>query len=519
MSTSVSIPEKGTMIRARLPKRARAIYAIQHPEIVTAERCRRRLFSFMQEFWSEVSSDEPIWNWHIPYICSELELVARRVAAGLPREYDLIINIPPGTTKSTTCTIMFPVWCWTNWPWMRFIASSYAGSLSLEHAEASRDLVRSARFKAIYPHLEIKQDKDTKSNFRVIERLPDGTAKLGGSRFSTSVGGAVTGYHGHILLVDDPLDPRRAHSPVELETANRWMSQTLSTRKIDKAVTPTILIQQRLHQNDCTGHTLAKKKGKKVKHLCLPGEIRAFPEMVKPAELAQHYTDDLLDPNRMNWSVLSDMETDLGQYGYAGQIGQNPVPPGGGMFKVDNIAVVDQMPAESNFVSIVRFWDKAGTTDGGAYTAGVKIAKLISRAGYWYLVMDVKRGQWSSEVREDIILTVAQADGVNVKIGIEQEPGSGGKESAESTVRNLAGFNVFIDRPTGDKVFRADPFSVQVNHGNVRILRGDWNHDFIEELRFFPAGTYKDQVDAAAAAFNRLAGRKEAKMLDAYANR
>ncbi|MCK9524333.1 MAG: hypothetical protein M0R49_00175, partial [Limnochordia bacterium] len=344
MSTQVNTLERNTMVRARPPKRARALYAIQHPEIITAERCRRQLFSFMQEFWSEVSADEPIWNWHIPYLCSELEMVARRVAAGLPREYDLIINIPPGTTKSTTCTIMFPVWCWINWPWMRFIAASYAGALSLEHAEASRDLVRSTKFRTLFPHLEIKQDKDTKSNFRLVRRMPDGSTTLGGSRFSTSVGGSVTGYHGHILLVDDPLDPKRAHSPVELETANRWMSQTLSTRKIDKAITPTILIQQRLHQNDCTGHLLAKKKGKKVKHICLPGEIRAFPEMVNPKELSRHYTDGLLDPSRMNWSVLNDLETDLGQYGYAGQIGQNPVPPGGGMFKVDNIAIIDQLP-------------------------------------------------------------------------------------------------------------------------------------------------------------------------------
>lgn len=505
-----------TITRVGVPKRTRFMEAIKFPNRIRAEQIRRSLFLFMQEFWPEISGETPRWNWHIPYLCSELELLARRVAAGLPREYDLIINIPPGTTKSTTCTIMFPVWCWINWPWMRFIASSYSGSLSLEHAEASRDLVRSSRFKELFPHLEIKQDKDTKSNFRLVERLPNGTIKAGGSRFSTSVGGSVTGYHAHILLVDDPLDPRRAYSIVELETANRWMAQTLSTRKVDKAVTPTILVQQRLHQNDCTGALLAKRKGKKIKHICLPGEIQAFREFVKPQELIEQYTDNLLDPYRMNWPVLRDLEIDLGQYGYAGQVGQNPTPPGGGMFKVDLIPIMDTLPPESNLVSVVRFWDKAGTTDAGAYTAGVKIAKFISRAGHWYLIMDIKRGQWSSEVREEIIFTTAQSDGIDVIIGIEQEPGSGGKESAEATVRRLSGFSVFVDRPTGNKIFRADPFSVQVNYGNVRLLRGDWNYDFLEELRFFPNSKYKDQVDAAAAGFNKLAGRKEAKMLDAY---
>jgi len=100
-----------------------------------------------------------------------------------------------------------------------------------------------------------------------------------------------------------------------------------------------------------------------------------------------------------------------------------------------------------------------------------------------------------------------QLDGKTVEIGLEQEPGSGGKESAESTVRNLRGWRVRVDRPTGDKSLRADPFSVQVNNGNVSMVRGDWNEDYIEELRYFPFSKYKDQVDASSGAFNILAGR------------
>jgi predicted phage terminase large subunit-like protein len=249
---------------------------------------------------------------------------------------------------------------------------------------------------------------------------------------------------------------------------------------------------------------LAKKKAN-VKHISLPGEIRNYKKEVKPKELIKKYKNDLLDPKRMNWEVMKDMEADLGQYGYAGQVGQRPTPPGGGMFKVDHFQVIDKLPSEVNWMNTVRYWDKAGTQDGGAYTVGCKMLRLKNDK---YIIMDVKRGQWATEQREDIIRQTAQADGNSVAIYMEQEPGSGGKDSIDSSIRNLAGYSVYADRPTGDKVFRADPYSVQVNNGNVMLLRADWNHEFIEEHRNFPFSTYKDQVDASSGAFNKLARKR-----------
>jgi phage terminase large subunit-like protein len=433
-----------------------------------AALCRKSLFYFIKTFWHEVSPDEPKWNWHIEYICKELEALALRVSQKLPKEHDPIINVPPGTTKSITCTIMFPVWCWTNWHWMRFITGSYSGGLSMEHSEYSRDLVRSETFRQIFPELEIKRDKDSKSNFRIQKTVYDDKGEivdisLGGNRYSTSVGATVTGFHAHIIIIDDPLNPEQAVSEVQIKTANRWMDQTLSTRKVDKEVTPTILIMQRLHQADPTG-SLLDKKIKKIFHICLPGEIRNYREEVKPPELIKYYKNDLLDPTRLNWPSLEELKSQLGQYGYAGQIGQKPTPPGGGMFQVDHFQITDNVKKGS---LIIRYWDKAGSQDTGKFTVGVKMTKLSNGT---FLVLDVKRGQWSSNVREAIIKQTAKADGQEVIIWIEQEPGSGGKESAESTIKNLAGFTVFKECPTGDKAYRADPYSVQVNNGLIHIV-------------------------------------------------
>ncbi len=500
------------MVRSKPPNQNLVHKAASEPRIVSinkerAARCATFSY-FLSYFWPQVSNDEFQGNWHIDLLCAELTKLAEGVAAGEPRKYDLIINIPPGTTKSITCSIMFPVWCWTRWPWMRFIVSSYSSMLSLEHAEASRDLVRSDKFKRIYPELAIKTDKDTKSNFQMVYKR-NGKTVIGGNRYSTSVGGTLTGFHGHFLIVDDPLNPSQAVSDTELRSANRWMDQTLSTRKVDKAVTPTILIMQRLHQDDPTGHILDKKK-ENIRHICLPGEIRTYGKQVKPVELTQYYVDGLLDPNRMNWKVMDDMRADLGQYGYAGQVGQSPTPPGGGMFKVDMFLYVDRMPADVNVGQCVRYWDKAGTAGGGSYTVGCKMYKTKDGK---YIITDIVRGQWSSDKRERVIRATAEADGSEVRIFHEQEPGSGGKDSAAATTRNLAGFVAKADRPTGDKVSRADPYSVQVNEGNVLLLRGAWNRDFIEEHGYFPFSTHKDQVDAASGAFSKLAVKKLARNL------
>ena len=93
---------------------------------------------------------------------------------------------------------------------------------------------------------------------------------------------------------------------------------------------------QRLHENDPTGHLL--KKGKNVKHICLPGEVN---EHVSPKDVLSNYVDGLLDPLRMDKEVLTELKTDLGSYGYSGQIMQTPTPDGGGIWKKWFIPIPD----------------------------------------------------------------------------------------------------------------------------------------------------------------------------------
>jgi predicted phage terminase large subunit-like protein len=278
------------------------------------------------------------------------------------------------------------------------------------------------------------------------------------------------------------------------------MKETLSTRKVDKGVSVTILIMQRLHEIDPTGDWIKRATKEDLKHINLPAELS---ETVEPPELKERYVDGLLDPIRLSKKILEQQKRDLGEFGYACQFDQTPIPRGGGEFKTSQIQV--ELAPPGKWLRRVRYWDKAGTKDGGCYTAGVLLG-MDRFKNVW--ILDVKRGQWDAFEREQIIKQAAEVDGDLVSVYVEQEPGSGGKESAQSTIRNLMGHKIYADRPTGNKQARAYPFACSVNGGMVHMIKGEWNYAYINELMHWPISAFKDQVDASSGAFNHLAKPK-----------
>ena len=478
---------------------------------IIANKCKKSYFYFLQTFWDVIVNDPPHWNWHIPYLCGQMQIIIERVHKRLPRLYDLVINLPPGTTKSLICTVFLVPWIWTKYPYFRIIKVSYNDHLTLEHADYIRDIVRSEKYQEYFPHVALKFDKSGKSNFRVnFKDEETGFWRLGGGVLSTSVNAKATGFHGHLKITDDPIDPQKAVSDAELKKTNQWISQVLSSRVVDKRIVPEITIMQRVHKKDPSGIAIEKaKKGKKIKHICLPGDVLSKDnrERVNPQILLSQYDKQggYLDPVRLDETALLELKLNLGQYGYKSQIDQNPVTPGSGMFDVSQIKIIDPgaFNFQANVVRVIRYWDKAGTEADGAYTCGTKMAQL---RGNLFLVMDVVRGQWGTHKRELTMQETVQIDGPDVAQYLEQEPGSGGKDSALISKEGLAKFGnkVILDRPSGDKIYRADPFSIAINLGYVAILKAKWNDAWIEELDEFPNSDYKDQVDSASGAYKEL---------------
>jgi len=216
-----------------------------------------------------------------------------------------------------------------------------------------------------------------------------------------------------------------------------------------------------------------------------------------------------LCPRRFSGPALGEIRRDVGSYVWYAEYQGSPRAPAGNRFKRSWFEIVRAAPAA--FEKLVRYWDKAGTEGGGKYTAGVLLGRFSGR----YTVLDVVRGQWSSGERESTIRQTAELDQQrwgDVEIWLEQEPGSGGKESAENTIRNLSGFNVHAETVSGSKEVRAEPFAAQAEAGNVQVLAGPWNGAYVEELTAFPNGLYTDQVDGSSGAFNKLAlGRQYGK--------
>lgn len=310
----------------------------------------------------------------------------------------------------------------------------------------------------------------------------------------TTVGGQINGKGFHLGIIDDPLKGfEAAHSLTIRDKTWGWMMNDFFTR-FDKYA-GIIFIMTRWHVDDPIGRWIEHfPHVKVVKYPAIAIEDEPYRKKGEP-----------LFPEHKPLDFLLERKLGMSEPQFEALYQQSPYVVGGGMFPIERIEVIDYVPRDKIRRSI-RYWDKAGTEDGGAWTAGVLMHHMVDDT---YIIEDVVRGQWASLEREQIILRTSRLDKTFCKlydIWIEQEPGSGGKESAENTVRMLRGFTVYTDKVTDPKEVRADPYSAQVQHGNIKVVAGPWVRGFLEEHENFPSGKTKDRVDATAGAFNKLTG-------------
>jgi predicted phage terminase large subunit-like protein len=445
----------------------------------------------------------PLWNWHHDALCDIFEEI---VNLELLRT---VINIPFRHTKSTIGSISTPVYGWIKRPSLQFLNTAYVAELATRDALQSRRVIQSPWFQARWGdrfHLMYDQNRKTRYD-----------NDKGGHRLAQSVGSGSIGEGGDIIGGDDPHNTESVESDDQRRKALRWWDEELATRLNDPMRGALYLIMQRLHHRDLSGHALAQDVG--YQHFMLPAEYeeerKCIIEFKRRDGTKFKFKDprkkegEPLDKKRFPKKALDDVKGRMTKYAIAGQLQQRPAPRLGGTFEPDLIPVLDAPPAKIGLM--VRYWDKAGTKaeqarGRGAWTAGVLLGHIT--AGTYadhYLVMDVVRGQWEAGKREIAIKNTAERDGLDVVIYVEQEPGSGGKESAQATVRGLAGYEVYAETVSGAKEVRAEPLASQMEIGNVLLLKGHWNEEFIEELRLFPNGSAKDQVDSAAGSFNKIA--------------
>lgn len=434
------------------------------PTMARAEMCRRSFRFFVSEFWDTIVNQPLSPNWHIDLICLELQAMGLHVIARKPKLYDLILNVPPGSSKSTLCSILFPAWLWAMDPHLDIITGSYSSALGLELANKSRDVIRSDKYRIYFPNVQLRPDQDSKSNYQTTK---------GGARYTTSTGGSVTGLHADFIIIDDPQNPELANSEPGRHTTNEWVTSTLSSRKNDRAITPTMVVQQRLHRDDVTGHILGR--GREWKHVCLPAELtetsRAIPNSVEP-----HYKEGLLDPIRLSRKTLNEAKIDLGTAAYASQMLQNPGDATDRVIDPSWVPIVEKQP-----IGVVDFWADTAFTDNSKNDPSAIVATVfVPSERCMYIV-----GAWHGHLESPELMRHMQ--NYVTAIGTRQsrlkiEPKASG-QSIVPLLRSMTNLNVSeAENPTKSKLERLRIVAPHFEAMRIKMVRGPWNHLITDEL-------------------------------------
>jgi len=468
------------------------------PADIDREVIRRRGFAeFVRRAWHLVEPASPLrWNWHLDLICDALERVARREMT------DLVVNVPPGMSKSLLVGVLFPAWVWTLGqdyapglpamlfgPGHRFIAASYSDDVVMRDARKMRTLVLSDWYRARWPEVEIPGDASASKAVGMFYTT------RGGMRFSTTVRGGVTGQHCDTMIVDDPIDPMgaTAASGVELAAVREWWTGTMSTRFRDHATSARILVMQRVHEDDLSDYML--KHG--AESLCLPMEYDPEHPNVCPDD-PRRCEGELLCPDRFPREVVERLKTALGPSGAAAQFGQRPTPKGGDILQGGWFKRWTELPAKglwalsidctfkkttSGSFVVIQVWMQAGINH---YLVDQRHERMGFAATIEAIKAMIERyPQATLRLIEDKANGPAVIETLRVEVtGVVAVEPHGGKEARANAVQPvIAGGNVFI------------PHETEARYPDGRV-GAPWVAGLVAECEAFPRGAHDDQVDA-----------------------
>lgn len=474
------------------------------------QRLESRFDAFLREAWKLVEPGCPLkWSWVLDALCAHLQAVAEG------KIQKLLINIPPGTGKSTIVSVIFPCWLWVRRPETKVMCASHGGGLALRDALKRRDLILgSPWFKERWgDRFTLSESQATKTEFANTRT---------GFMFSTSVNGDVLGRRGEVLILDDPHKTQGAESEVERANTTFWLNNEWSTRRNrDATLSAEICVMQRLHEMDASGLFLSQKGWT---HLRLP----MFFESEQRCSTSIGWSDprkepgEVLDPARFSPDILEDLQTRLGPYGVAGQLQQRPAPASGGIIKRDWIKtyrqptqdVIDAGGSLFNPMHCFRFAtvDLAVTSEDQAkkgkdpdYTVITSWVFFHGGGGTKRLcVLDMFRKRIEGpDIETEIAL--AHARWKFAFIAVEQIAGfiALGQSLKRSNlpIRDIGTSKEAFLQLEGDKVSRcygATPFLAQ--HGIYIPEYAPWGEALIKECTTFPLAAHDDVTDTVTSA-------------------
>lgn len=458
---------------------------------------RTDLSTFIMYAFQELNpSDEYMHNWHIDLIAHKLN----QVRMGQCKR--LIINIPPRNMKSICASIAFPAWLLGHDPSKRIICASYGQDLSSKLALDCRSIMSTLWYKQAFPGTTIASSKTAVDDFM--------TNKQGG-RMATSVGGVLTGRGADILIIDDPVKPDEAFSETTREKANQWFETTALSRLNDKRNGAVIIIMQRLHLDDLTGHVTDKDAWEVVSLPAIAEEEVSFDFTTWLGnEIVTRRIGEALHPEREPVEVLTGIRNSMGEYNFAGQYQQSPVPAGGGIIKTSWLQYLPLSAFPEKFDSILQSWDtasKAGELNDYSVctTWGIKDKKI-------YLMHVWRKRIEFPGLKQAVIDLYSQY--LPSTILIED------KSSGIALIQDLKQMGVYAAKafkPEGDKTMRLHQRSVMFESGHIFLPEmAHWLSDYVHELTSFPACKHDDQVDSTTQALSSIFGGQNESGIFAY---
>lgn len=399
----------------------------------------------------------------------------------------LMVNMPPGSAKSTYSSVLFPPWLIARHQSAQVIGASNTAQMAETFSRRVMGMVR---------------DHHATLGYTLTREAAEQWETNKGGRYrAAGIGGAIAGTRADFVLIDDPTRSRAdAESETVRESQWSWFTGDLRTRlKPDAAI---VVIMTRWHPDDLGGRLLDRQAGlwRVVSLPAVAGDDDALGR--EPGEWL--WSDDAYGYGAELRRVFAEYEAAGAMRDWSALYQQQPVNAEGGMFRVGAVPVIDAEPTGWRWV---RAWDLAATAQTGTrdpdWTVGVKMGRSPDGK---FCVADVVRMRGGSEEVERVIVATASRDGRGCTISIPQDPGQAGKSQVRYFVSALAGYRVESSPETGDKATRATPLSSQFNGGNVSLLRAGWNRIYLEELAAFPGGVKDDQVDASSRAFSELLG-------------
>ena len=474
--------------------------------LIDREQVRRNgLRAFVRRAWPQVEPRDLVWGWHLDAVAEHLDAVRKREIR------DLVINQPPGTSKSLVASVLWPAHVWTCDPGHRWICVSFDQDLVLRDARRCRTLLEGTWYRDRWPEVEIPSDRSASTAVGIYN------TSRGGLRYSTTIRGGVTGHHCDTMLVDDPIDPKGAAllSGAEIEEVLAWWHDTAPTRFVDQRTAARVLVMQRLHEKDLSDEMA--RMGATV--LCLP---MRFEEAHPHSWIRDPRKEgELLEPTRFPEEAVARLEAILGPSQSDGQLQQRPGRAGGAVFRQEWLQHYwVELPAGGIWTLSIdaAFKDKASGSKvaiHGWYQQGPNFY-LVERdtrhmtftetcAGIKAMAGRCPKAQ--KKLLEDKANGPAVEDALKRELpGIEMVTPEGGKESRAHAVSPLfASGNVLLPHPER-AVYPDGRRGAPWVHGPVApdrpAARGSYEHVMVS----FPTGEEDDDVDATTQYLNRAAG-------------